>query len=125
EETVIVAGDMNIDRNKSGEYRALLDILQASEPRYAGMPHSFDTAGNGIALERYGARGGDAPEYLDYILTLKGHRQPAVWHNQALDAPAPQWTVQSALAKQTYAYADFSDHYPVQAFAWADASTPT
>lgn len=125
EETVIVAGDMNIDRNKTSEYRALLDILQASEPRYAGMPHSFDTAGNGIALERYGARTGDAPEYLDYILLLRGHRQPAVWHNQALDAPAPQWTVQSALAKQTYAYADFSDHYPVQAFAWADASTPT
>ncbi|VEB44309.1 Phospholipase C precursor [Chromobacterium violaceum] len=61
EETVIVAGDMNIDRYKSAEYRAMLDILQAGEPRYAGMPHSFDTAGNGIALERYGARGGDAP----------------------------------------------------------------
>ncbi|VEB44308.1 Uncharacterised protein [Chromobacterium violaceum] len=29
------------------------------------------------------------------------------------------------MAKQTYAYADFSDHYPVQAFAWADAATPT
>ncbi|MBX9268037.1 sphingomyelin phosphodiesterase [Chromobacterium violaceum] len=125
EETVIVAGDMNIDRYKSAEYRAMLDILQAGEPRYAGMPHSFDTAGNGIALERYGARGGDAPEYLDYILTLKGHRQPAAWHNQALDAPSPQWTAQSAVAKQTYAYADFSDHYPVQAFAWADAATPT
>ncbi|AUH50250.1 sphingomyelin phosphodiesterase [Chromobacterium sp. ATCC 53434] len=125
DEPVIVAGDMNIDRNKTAEYRALLDILGANEPRYAGAQYSFDTAANGIALERYGARSGDAPEYLDYILTLKGHRQPAMWHNQALDAPAPQWTVQSAVARQTYAYADFSDHYPVQAFAWADASTPT
>ncbi|WP_199152964.1 sphingomyelin phosphodiesterase [Chromobacterium sp. ASV23] len=124
EDTVIVAGDMNTDRNKSAEYRALLDILQADEPRYAGMPYSFDTAGNGIALERYGARTGDAPEYLDYILLLKGHRQPAVWHNQALDAAAPQWTVESAVAKQTFAYTDYSDHYPVQAFAWADASIP-
>ncbi|WP_047250293.1 sphingomyelin phosphodiesterase [Chromobacterium subtsugae] len=125
DEPVIIAGDMNTDRHKSAEYQAMLDILQASEPRYAGMPDSFDTRGNGIALERYGARSGDAPEYIDYILLLKGHRQPGMWHNLALDAPSPQWTAQSAVAKQTYAYADYSDHYPVQAFAWADASTPT
>ncbi|UTH72804.1 sphingomyelin phosphodiesterase [Chromobacterium sp. IIBBL 290-4] len=125
EDVVIVAGDMNTDKGKAAEYQAMLDILQAVEPRYVGVPYSFDTRNNGIALERYGARTGDAPEYIDYILMLKGHRLPAVWHNLAQDAPSPQWTAQSAVAKQTYAYADVSDHYPVQAFAWADADTPT
>lgn len=124
DEVVLIAGDMNVDRRKPAEYRAMLDILQANEPRYAGVSDSFDTARNGLALERYGARGGDAPEYLDYILALKGHRQPSVWHNLALDAPSPQWTVQS-VGKHTYAYTDYSDHYPVQAFAWANAATPT
>ncbi|MEO9386774.1 sphingomyelin phosphodiesterase [Chromobacterium phragmitis] len=123
-ETVIIAGDMNVDRGKTGEYRAMLDILQASEPAYSGAPHSFDTSGNGIALERYGARTGDAPEYLDYILALTAHRQPLGWTNLALDAASPQWTAQSALAKQTYAYADYSDHYPVQAYAQAAAKGP-
>lgn len=124
DEVVLIAGDMNIDRRNTEQYSAMLDILQASEPRYAGVSSSFDTLRNGLALERYGARSGDDSEYLDYILTLKDHRQPDIWHNLALDAPAPQWRVQS-VGGYTYAYTDYSDHYPVQAFAWADANTPT
>jgi sphingomyelin phosphodiesterase len=124
-EMVLIAGDLNISRYNAAEYEALLRMLDVAEPHFVGVPYSFDTAGNGVALERYGARSGDPESYLDYILVEKNHRQPSFWHNLAVDPPSEQWTVQDALTKRTYAYTDYSDHYPVMGFANADASTPT
>ncbi|WP_295760212.1 sphingomyelin phosphodiesterase [Undibacterium sp.] len=124
-EMVVITGDFNINRWNTAEYRAMLATLNVQEPRYVGVPHTFDTVSNGVALERYGARTGDPQEYLDYILVDRSHRQPTVWHNLAIDPPSPQWKVQDATSKRSYTYTDYSDHYPVQAFARADTSTPT
>jgi sphingomyelin phosphodiesterase len=124
-EMVVITGDFNINRWNTSEYRAMLSTLNALEPRYVGVPHTFDPVSNGVALERYGARTGDPQEYIDYILVDRSHRQPTVWHNLAIDPPSPQWQVQDAGSKRTYAYTDYSDHYPIQAFARADATTPS
>ncbi|MGQ5523970.1 sphingomyelin phosphodiesterase [Chitinimonas sp. PSY-7] len=124
-EIVLVAGDFNVNKHSDTEYADMLQTLDAAPPRYVGVPDSFDTKRNGLALERYGARTGDPIEHLDYVVALKGYRQPSVWHNLTLDPPSPQWKVQEALSKRTYAYTDYSDHYPVQGFAYADSTTPT
>ncbi|PHV09912.1 sphingomyelin phosphodiesterase [Chitinimonas sp. BJB300] len=124
-EIVLVAGDFNVNKRNNAEYATMLQTLNAAVPNYVGIPDSFDTQRNGLALERYGARTGDPLEYLDYIVALKGYRQPTVWHNLTLDPPSPQWTVHDAVSKRTYAYTDYTDHYPVQGFAYADSTTPT
>lgn len=124
-EVVMTSGDLNVNKMDTAHYHDALAALGATEPRYVGMPYTFDTQGNGLALERYGARTGDPVEYLDYVLIDRDHRQPTVWQNLTIDPPSPQWTVQTGGVGRTYAYTDYSDHYPVLAFARADAATPT
>ncbi|NHQ86473.1 sphingomyelin phosphodiesterase [Iodobacter sp. HSC-16F04] len=124
-EIVVITGDFNINKLNQVEYQAMLATLQVNEPKYVGLPYTFDTKTNGLALERYGARTGDPVEYLDYILVDKSHRQPSVWQNLTIDPPSPQWTVSDNTKSRTYAYTDFSDHYPVMGFARADTATPT
>ncbi|WP_171014184.1 sphingomyelin phosphodiesterase [Chitinivorax sp. B] len=124
-EMVLIAGDMNVNKANSNEYQTMLRTLNAHDPHYVGVPHTFDTVGNGLALERYGARSGDPVEYLDYVFVERNHRQPSFWHNLAIDPASPQWRVQAAGNGRTYTYTDLSDHYPVMAFARADNHTPT
>ena len=120
-EIIFIGGDLNVNKNSS-EYTTMLSDLDANAPNaYAGWTATWDTVTNGIANKNYYPK--LSPEYLDYILVAKKHAQPNFWHNQALDVPSPRWRVQSGL--ETYEYKDYSDHYPVAAFAYADDKTPT
>lgn len=99
----------------------MLGRLQVNAPdSYAGSDTTFDTLRNGIANYQYPNH---APEYLDYIFVSRNHRQLPFWHNQALDTPAPRWTVN--LAGATWQFQDYSDHSPVAGFTRADSTTPT
>lgn len=119
-EAVFMGGDFNVIRDSS-EYASMLGALQVNAPSvYAGVNYTWDPANNGIANYNYPDA---AREYLDYILVARGHAQPSYWHNQALDLVSPNWEVTSN--GRTYRFKDYSDHYPVAAFARATASTPT
>jgi len=120
-EIIFIGGDLNVNRNNSSEYSTMLTDLDANAPNaYAGWTATWDTATNGIANYNFPK---SSAEYLDYILVAKKHAQPNFWHNQALDVPSARWRVQSV--GRTYEYKDYSDHYPVAAFAYADDKTPT
>ena len=120
-EIIFIGGDLNVNRNNSNEYSTMLADLKANAPNaYAGFTATWDPTTNGIANYYYQTSPG---EYLDYILVSKNHAQPEFWHNQALDVPSPKWSVN--YAGETYEYKDYSDHYPVAAFAYADDKTPT
>lgn len=119
-EAIFIGGDMNVQRDTT-EYALMLNTLEASAPnQYAGAASTWDSRNNGIANYNYPNA---APEYLDYIFTAHGHVQPSHWHNQALDIPSARWEVTANGAR--FQYQDYSDHYPVAAFAYANASTPT
>jgi sphingomyelin phosphodiesterase len=118
-EAVYITGDLNVNRDSS-EYATMLSNLQVNAPNaYAGVNYTWDPANNGIANYNYPTAG---REYLDYILVSRHHAQPSYWHNQALDVPSAPWEVTAG--GRTYRYKDYSDHYPVAAFARANASTP-
>ncbi|MGV9316412.1 sphingomyelin phosphodiesterase [Streptomyces sp. NPDC003691] len=109
-EQVIVAGDLNVDRH-SAEYAAMLgDAGLVDADGRAGHPHSFDTAGNSIAAERYP---GYASEDLDHVLHRAGHARPAGWTNEVRAERSAPWTVTSW--GRTYTYTHLSDHHPVVA----------
>ncbi|BAZ51578.1 hypothetical protein NIES4103_42350 [Nostoc sp. NIES-4103] len=113
-EIVFIGGDLNVNRNNSSEYRRMLASLEVDEPKdYAGFTATWDPTTNSIARYNYPNSPG---EYLDYILISKNHAQPNFWYNQASDVHSPEWTVTSY--GQTYKYNDYSDHYPVAAFAY-------
>ncbi|MEG4631745.1 sphingomyelin phosphodiesterase [Microcoleus sp. AR_TQ3_B6] len=120
-EIIFIGGDLNVNRNNRSEYSTMLTDLEANAPNaYAGWTATWDPATNGIANDNYPTL---PAEYLDYILVAKKHAQPSFWHNQALDVPSPRWRVESV--GELYEYKDYSDHYPVAAFAYADDKTPT
>lgn len=118
DEIIFIGGDLNVNRNNSNEYSSMLADLDAKEPNaYAGFTATWDPKTNSIANYNYP----DLPgEYLDYILVSRNHAQPNYWHNQALDVHSPTWMVTSR--GKPYEYNDYSDHYPVAAFA--DLPTP-
>ncbi|URM89009.1 sphingomyelin phosphodiesterase [Streptomyces sp. MRC013] len=109
-EQVIVAGDLNVD-SRSPEYAAMLaDAGLADADARTGHSHSFDTAENSIAAERYP----DHPrEDLDHVLHRAGHVRPVGWTNLVVKERSAPWTVRSWGTSHTYT--DLSDHYPVVA----------
>ncbi|EMY79418.1 sphingomyelin phosphodiesterase [Leptospira weilii serovar Ranarum str. ICFT] len=115
DEIVLIAGDLNAIKG-SIEYYNMLIRLNANEPTYAGIPFTWDTETNEIAAFYFEK---EKPVYLDYILVSKSHFQPPVWQNLAYDPiSAKTWTVAG------YTSDEFSDHYPVYGFIYADSSTP-
>ncbi|HYX32420.1 MAG TPA: sphingomyelin phosphodiesterase [Oligoflexus sp.] len=117
EEVVFIGGDLNVIKD-TGEYQDVLQRLGVLEPdSYAGHHTSWDPIGNALAYGQY--PDWNHSEYLDYIFVSARHARPSFWHNQTLDAPSPRW------AEGNYYYQEYSDHYPVKAFAHADPSTPT
>ncbi|ATN03783.1 hypothetical protein ScKU71_19650 [Streptococcus canis] len=44
-----------------------------------------------------------------------GHAQPSSWHNYVHKVKSPEWSVKSW--GKTYKYNDYSDHYPLSAYA--------
>ncbi|MYR03910.1 sphingomyelin phosphodiesterase [Streptomyces sp. SID6139] len=115
EETVIIGGDMNVDRY-SEECKEMAEILQVDTSASSGYIregalYSYDTHTNTIAKERdpEGAR-----QDLDYIFLRKGHPKPETWHNRVMQTPPNAWTMKTA-AQRWYTYDDLSDHYPLEA----------
>ncbi|GGM43428.1 sphingomyelin phosphodiesterase [Longimycelium tulufanense] len=111
-ETVVVAGDLNIDRH-SGEFGEALRALGARAPEVtSGHPYSFDPQTNSITADRYPDH---ARQQLDHVLLLSGHAGPSRWGNETRMVHSPKWTVTSW--GKEYSYTDYSDHYPVFATA--------
>ncbi|AYV55400.1 sphingomyelin phosphodiesterase [Leptospira kmetyi] len=116
QETVLIAGDLNVVKGTS-EYYDILSILNVNEPKYSGVPFTWDTHTNETTAY---SNEDAAPEYLDYILVSKTNSQPPVWQNLAYDPISSRtWNVSG------YTSDEFSDHYPVYGFIYADANTPT
>lgn len=104
-EPVVIAGDMNVDRGRAGEYRALLAVLGAEEPVYDAASHgsTWDPASNELAT-------GDGA-WLDYVLLLAGHGGLRPWIERSfLVCPDGAGHVR-----------EYSDHYPVAAATSAQA----
>ncbi|EPG58456.1 sphingomyelin phosphodiesterase [Leptospira borgpetersenii] len=115
-EMVLIAGDLNVIKG-SREYHQMLCILNVNNPKYVGVPFTWDTKTNEIAAFYYKKV---KPAYLDYIFVSKSHFQPPIWQNLAYDPiSAKTWTARG------YTSDEFSDHYPVYGFIYADSSTPT
>ncbi|MFJ6618150.1 endonuclease/exonuclease/phosphatase family protein [Kitasatospora sp. NPDC091335] len=117
-ETIVLSGDMNVDRH-SPEYHRMLGALHAEAPDHnLGWPYSYDTQNNTIAKYRDGRQvnfpnNPIAPtQDLDDILLRKDHARPAVWNNKTLTG---QYNWEMVSANHHYAYSDYSDHYPVVA----------
>jgi sphingomyelin phosphodiesterase len=106
-DTVIIAGDLNVDRD-TAEYPAMLRNLDVSAPEaFTGNRVSYDSTTNGIA-----AASGDPSQYLDYVLLANGHARPAGrWTNEARAVHSPAWQVTQYFQARTFT--DYSDHYPV------------
>ncbi|EMO27336.1 sphingomyelin phosphodiesterase [Leptospira interrogans serovar Bataviae str. HAI135] len=117
DETVLIAGDLNVIKG-SNEYYDMISRLNVNEPKYVGVPFTLDTKTNAIAAYYYE---NEKPVYLDYIFVLKSHAQLPVWQNLAYDP------ILSTIWKRSDGYTsyEFSDHYPVYGFVYADSSTPT
>ncbi|EQA73574.1 sphingomyelin phosphodiesterase [Leptospira noguchii serovar Panama str. CZ214] len=116
DETVLIAGDLNVIKG-SNEYYDMISRLNVNEPKYVGIPYTWDTKTNEIAAYYYE---NEEPVYLDYILVSKSHAQPPVWQNLAYDPVSKQtWTVSG------YTSDELSDHYPIYGFVYADSATPT
>ncbi|KAA1269448.1 sphingomyelin phosphodiesterase [Leptospira interrogans] len=116
DETVLIVGDLNVIKG-SNEYYDMISRLNVNEPRYVGVPFTWDAKTNEIAAYYYE---NEESVYLDYIFVSKSHAQPPVWQNLAYDPVSKQtWTVSG------YTSDEFSDHYPIYGFVYADPSTPT
>jgi sphingomyelin phosphodiesterase len=104
-ESVLIGGDLNVDRLKfPDEYRQMLQLLDAECPPHQGYAYTWDSTTNDLA-EKTGTF-----EYLDYVLWSKAHLQPS----QSLNEPR---IVRSSQEWKEfgweYAMWDLSDHYPV------------
>ncbi|TGK29654.1 sphingomyelin phosphodiesterase [Leptospira yasudae] len=115
DELVVIAGDLNVIKGTT-EYYDMLSRLNTNEPKYSGVPYTWDTQTNETTAYSYENA---SPEYLDYVLVSKTHLQPPVWQNLAYDPIANKtWNVSG------YTSDEYSDHYPVYGFVYADANTP-
>ena len=112
-EIVFIGGDMNVIL-ESDEYPQMLSTLNVSSPdEYAGARFSWDPMTNGIVNYKYPQYSG---QQLDYIFISASHAQPSYWHNLTMDPTSPVWF-------NEYNFQEYSDHYPVAGFAYADDST--
>ncbi|MDQ3577002.1 MAG: sphingomyelin phosphodiesterase [Actinomycetota bacterium] len=111
-EPVYIAGDMNVIGD-SAEYSTMLRSLGAKTPVLNGNPHSWDCPNNSVCRGQYGDD--YAAEHLDYVLSLEGHAGPNTLVNETRAVKSPTWKVTSWFT--TYTYNDYSDHYPVFAYA--------
>ena len=119
DEMFFIAGDLNVAK-ESQEFSSMLETLNVSEPtNYAGAPYSWDPAVNGLAHANYSDLKG---QLLDYVLVERSHKQPKNWHNQVLDIASDRVALPGT--QEPYYFYEYSDHFPVAAFEYADESTP-
>jgi sphingomyelin phosphodiesterase len=117
EEPLFIGGDMNVMREDVVEYGALLDTLAVSAPtKLLGTTGTWDPTSNELARRQYP----DLPsEHIDYVFVSRDGPQPDQWFNLTLDPVSLPWVLERTN------YREFSDHFPVAAFAYATSSTPT
>ncbi|KON76017.1 sphingomyelin phosphodiesterase [Leptospira kirschneri] len=119
-ETVMIVGSLNVNKEDKVYYNSMLYTLEADNPHYAGIPFTWDPKKN--ALTAFINSNKKSQQYTEYILLSKNHSQPPVWQNLAYDPISPTtWKRKS----DGYTNYEFSDHYPVYGFDYADPSTPT
>ncbi len=101
-ETVIVAGDMNVDRG-SREYTGMLALLSAVDPPSSGHPFTVDPVTNELS-------GSDRQANLDYVLLSARHRLP-------MASSVETRAIRSASGWKEFPHEpriwDLSDHFPV------------
>ncbi|WP_033108962.1 sphingomyelin phosphodiesterase [Leptospira interrogans] len=121
-EIVLIAGALNVDKSNQSEYKNMLNILEVNEPNYAGIPFTWDTKKNKIAAyNNIYYSWNQTSNYGEYILVSKNHFQLPIWQNLAYDPISPTtWK-----RKNGYTSYEFSDHFPIYGFVYADPSTPT
>ncbi|AUI87420.1 sphingomyelin phosphodiesterase [Vibrio azureus] len=120
DEMVFIAGDLNVAK-QSSEFQSMLDDLNVVEPtNYAGAPYSWDPAANGFTNDSYPGFQG---QLLDYILVERSHKQPENWHNQILDPISER--VEVSGSQESFYFYEYSDHFPVVAFDYANEQTQT
>lgn len=122
DEVVIYGGDFNIIKG-SLEYPDMLQTLNVSSPQYKGLSYTWDTKTNTMASYHY-PYPANQPEYLDYILVSNDHLVPPTWQNIAFDPVSPSLMTYTNLSNNTYYWADYSDHYPVEANIYSDEKSP-
>ncbi|PJZ71007.1 sphingomyelin phosphodiesterase [Leptospira perolatii] len=116
DELLLIAGDLNVIKGTT-EYQDMIGRLGVNEPKYAGVQNSWDTKSNRIASFNYP---NDPAEYLDYVFVSSDHGQPALWQNLAYDPiSAKNWSAGG------YTGYEYSDHFPVYGFVYANVNTPT
>ncbi|RJQ68797.1 sphingomyelin phosphodiesterase [Pseudonocardiaceae bacterium YIM PH 21723] len=105
DETVLLAGDLNIIGG-TDEVRTAQARINARPPTSTiGHQFSYDPESNSIAKDR--DKGGKRQQ-LDYIWLLQGG--PQNWTNETKLIHSPEWSVTSQGTK--YTYNDYTDHYP-------------
>ncbi|WP_435247432.1 hypothetical protein ACMAZD_12225 [Vibrio sp. nBUS_14] len=120
DEMFFIAGDLNVAKG-SQEFSPMLETLNVAEPtNYAGAPYSWDPAVNSLAHANYPDLKG---QLLDYVLVERSHKQPKNWHNQVLDIASKRVVLPGT--QEPYYFYEYSDHFPVAAFEYADKRTPT
>lgn len=121
-EILLIAGSLNVNKSNESEYKNMLNILEVNEPNYAGIPFTWDTQKNKIAAYNNTHYSWNrTSNYGEYILVSKNHFQLPVWQNLAYDPISPTtWKRENG-----YTSYEFSDHFPVYGFVYADSSTPT
>ena len=121
-EMVIFGGDFNVIKG-TPEYSAMLKYLNVGEPRYAGVPYTWDTKTNVMASYHY-PYPANSREYIDYVFVSKDHLVPSKWQNLAIDPVSSSLMSYTNLLGEKSYWTDYSDHYPVAAFINADATVP-
>jgi endonuclease/exonuclease/phosphatase family metal-dependent hydrolase len=103
-ETVIVAGDMNVDRASGREYTGMLLTLSASDPPgSSGHPFTVDPVANRLS-------GSDRQVNLDYVLLSTRHRLPTAATVETRAIRAPYGSREFSFEPWHW---DLSDHFPV------------
>ncbi|KAA2223593.1 sphingomyelin phosphodiesterase [Chryseobacterium sediminis] len=123
DEMVIYGGDFNIIKD-TPEYADMLQTLNVNAPTYKGLQYSWDTKTNIMASYHYPYPQNNR-EYLDYILVSNDHLVPPTWQNIVFDPVSSNLMTYTNIAGIKYHWAEYSDHYPVEANVYSDQKTPT
>jgi len=102
-EPVIIAGDLNVDKARSAEYRAMLEILDADDPPTRGMKYTYYPLINTLASSGGG-------EFLDYVLWSKKHLRPRSAQNEVRLLRARNEWKDLPTEKARW---ELSDHFPI------------
>jgi len=102
DEPVIIAGDLNVNKESAAEYKQMLAILNAADPPTGGAKYTFYPTINDLASGKN--------EFLDYVLWSKAHLAPTAASNQVRIPRAASGWKDLPTEKERW---DLSDHYPI------------